>query len=93
MWYGIVTSTGSSTITVTYWNNNTGVNEITATEFTASGVNSSTKWIPISDSSTNSTTNTTTVSYPNFTTQSNSELYIGYGRSSGTGSAGGTPRF
>jgi hypothetical protein len=77
MWVGTVATTGSSTITVTY-SASPGSNEITTTEFTAAGVNASTSWgIESSGAQLNSTASTT-VTYPNMTAVSGSELYVGY---------------
>ena len=42
MWVGTVMTTGSSTINVNYSSTSGTNNEITATEFTATGVNSTT---------------------------------------------------
>ena len=94
MWMGTVTSTGSgvSAINVTY-NAAAGANEITATEFTASGVNANTNWITASEASTYYTTSGTTVTYPALSTQTSNELYIGYGQSPGAGSAGASAGF
>jgi hypothetical protein len=77
MWVGTVATTGSSTITITY-SASPGSNEITTTEFTAAGVNASTSWgIESSGAQLNSTASTT-VTYPNMTAVSGSELYVGY---------------
>jgi hypothetical protein len=77
MWVGTVTSTGSSNITVTY-SSSPGVEEVTATEFTAAGVNSSTSWGTESFASQLNSTSSTTVTYPSLTSVNGSELYIGY---------------
>lgn len=77
LWVGTVTAAGSSTITVTY-SSSPGAEEITATEFTAAGVNASTSWgIESSGSQLNSTASTT-VTFPSRTAVNGSELYVGY---------------
>jgi trimeric autotransporter adhesin len=77
MWGGTVTSTGSSTITITY-SASPGSNEVTATEYTAAGVNANTSWgIESSGNQLNSTASTT-VTYPNLSAVNGSELYVGY---------------
>ncbi|HSX37021.1 MAG TPA: hypothetical protein VLG13_02805, partial [Patescibacteria group bacterium] len=79
MWAGTVTSTGTSNITVTY-SSSPGVEEITATEFTAAGVNASTSWGTESFSSQLNSTSSSTVTMPSLTSVNGSELYIGYGQ-------------
>ena len=77
MWVGTVTAAGSSTITVNY-SSAPGTEEVTATEFTAAGVNAATNWgIDASSSQLNSTASTT-VSYPSITSTNSDELYVGY---------------
>jgi hypothetical protein len=78
MWIGTVTATGSSTITVTY-SGSPGSEEITATEFTAAGVNASTTWgLDSTGSQINSAS--TVVTFPNLNSISSDELYFGYGQ-------------
>jgi hypothetical protein len=77
MWVGTVTSTGNSNITVTY-SGSPGAEEITATEFTAAGVNASTSWGIESSSSQLNTTSSSTVTFPSATAVNGSELYVGY---------------
>jgi len=77
MWVGTVTSIGSTSLTVTY-SSSPGANEITATEFTAAGVNASTSWGIESSAAQLNSTSSTTVTYPNATAVNGSELYIGY---------------
>jgi len=91
MWMGTVTTIGSGTINV-YYGSSPATNEITATEFTASGVNSNTNWTADTYNLAYSTA-TTTITYPALTTQGNSELYVGYGQTAGTGSAGSSTGF
>jgi hypothetical protein len=79
MWIGTVSSTGSSTITVTY-SSAPGVNEITATEFTAAGVNASTSWGIVNASSQLNSSSSSTVTFPNLLAVNGFELYVGYGQ-------------
>jgi hypothetical protein len=92
MWMGTVTATGSATITVHY-SNPPGAYEVTATEFTASGINGSTKWTAQNSNAVSNTGSVTTITYPSLTTQNNSELYFGYGQTSGAYSTGITAGF
>ena len=91
MWMGTVTTPGSGTITLTY-SSSPGVYEINVAEFTASGVNSSTKWTADAFNGNETSLSQTTVAYPSLITQGNNEMYVGYGQSNGAGSAGSTPR-
>jgi hypothetical protein len=77
MWAGTVTSATASTITVNY-SSAPGTEEITATEFTAAGVNASTSWGIESAGSQLNSTASTAVNYPALTAVNGSELYIGY---------------
>lgn len=79
MWAGTVTNVGSSLITVTY-SSSPGAEEVTATEFTAAGVNSSTSWGIESSASQLNTTASNTVTFPSATAVDGSELYVGYGQ-------------
>ena len=89
MWAGTVTTAGSSTITVTY--SGTASNEeVTATEFTAAGVNASTNWgIGTVGAQLNSTASST-VTFPNLNSISSDELYFGYGQVQNPPSTAGT---
>ncbi len=78
MWYGTVTAAGASTITVTY-SAAPGSEEITATEFTAAGVNASTTWgLDSAGAQINSAS--TAVTFPSLSSIGSDELYIGYGQ-------------
>lgn len=79
MWVGTVTSASASTITVTY-SSAPGTEEITATEFTAAGVNASTSWGIESFANQLNSTSSATVTFPSLTSVNGSELYIGYGQ-------------
>jgi hypothetical protein len=93
MWVGTVTATGSSTITVNY-SASPGAEEITATEFTASGVNASTSWGIESSSSLLNSTASTNVPFPSMTAVNGSELYVGYAQvQNPPASSGTTPGF
>ncbi len=78
MWYGTVTAAGASTLTVTY-SAAPGTEEITATEFTAAGVNASTTW-GLDSTGAQINTASTTVTFPNLSSIGSDELYIGYGQ-------------
>lgn len=78
MWVGTVTSLGSTSVTVTYTPSTPGSEEITATEFTAAGVNNSTSWGIESTASQLNNTTSTTVTYPNLIPINGAELYFGY---------------
>jgi hypothetical protein len=93
MWVGTVTATGNSTLTVNY-SASPGAEEITATEFTASGVNASTSWGIQSSSSKLNSTASTSVTFPNMTAVNGSELYVGYAQvQNPPASNGSTPGF
>ncbi len=88
MWVGTVTAAGSSSITVTY-SAAPGSEEITATEFTAAGVNASTTWgIDSTGAQINSAS--TTVTFPSLNSVSSDELYVGYGQVQNPPAAAGT---
>ncbi|HET9174066.1 MAG TPA: hypothetical protein VFN56_02155 [Candidatus Saccharimonadales bacterium] len=87
MWRGIVTSTGSSTISVTVSTPSSPTEELAAQEWTTGSTNGS--WV-IDASGTISNASSTTVSYPNLTPQSTKDLYIGYAIGTSTMSAGST---
>lgn len=76
MWVGTVTATGNSTITVTY-SAAPGSEEVTATEFTAAGVNASTTW-GVDTTGAQINTASATVTYPNLNAINSDELYFGY---------------
>jgi hypothetical protein len=93
MWVGTVTATGNSTLTVNY-SGSPGAEEITATEFTASGVNASTSWGIQSSASRLNSTSSTSVAFPNMTAINGSELYVGYAQvQNPPASSGSTPGF
>lgn len=80
MWVGTVTALGGSALTVNYQGGTPSGEEVTATEFTAAGVNASTSWgIESTGSQLNSTTSST-VTFPNMVPVNGAELYIGYGQ-------------
>ena len=92
MWIGTVTATGSSTITVTY-SAAPGSEEVTATEFTAAGINASTTWgLDSTGAQINSAS--TVVTFPSLNSINSDELYFGYGQVEyPPSSAGSTPGF
>ncbi len=77
MWIGTVASLGSSNITVTY-SSSPGAEEVTATDFTAAGVNASTSWGIESTASQLNSTSSSTVTFPNLIPINGAELYVGY---------------
>ena len=94
MWMGKVSTTGAGTITVTYSAGTGNNNEITATEFTASGVSANTAWGVDSSGTQLNSTASTTITYPSLTSAGASELYVGYAQSqTANGSAGSTSGF
>ncbi|HSX36516.1 MAG TPA: hypothetical protein VLG13_00105, partial [Patescibacteria group bacterium] len=91
MWRGQVTSTGSSTITVTYSNPAGNGNELAAMEFTTGSTTGS--WVVDSSGTQYNSTNSTTVTFPSITPQSTKDLYVGYSASQNTASAGSSSGF
>ena len=77
MWIGTVTVAGASTITVSY-SSAPGIEEVSAIEFTAAGVNSATNWGIDASSSQTNTIASTTVTMPNISSTNSDELYVGY---------------
>lgn len=93
MWVGTVTTTGNSTLTVNY-SSSPGAAEITATEFTAAGVNAATSWGIQSSTSRLNSTASTNVTFPSLTAINGSELYVGYAQVQNPPAAiGSTPGF
>jgi len=92
MWMGAATATGAGTITISsagLGNND----EITATEYTAVGVNAGTTWGADTEGG-NKTTASATVTYPSLTPQVTGELYEGYAQVQRTpATAGSTSGF
>src|SRR5206468_9663727 len=86
MWRGIVTATGSSTITASL-SGPTGTHAIAAMEFTTGSATGS--WV-VDSSNTQVNSTGTTVTFPNITPQSTKDLYVGYGAGSSNVSAGST---
>lgn len=92
LWVGTVTTVGSSTITVTY-SAAPGSEEVTATEFTAAGVNSATTW-GVDTTGAQINTSSATVTFPNLNAISSDELYYAYGQvQNPPASAGSTTGF
>lgn len=90
MWRGVVTSTGSASITVTY-SSAAGANEIVTDEYTM-GSSTGTWAVDTSGTAINSGSQTT-VNYPSLTPTNSSELYVGYAWSQNAMSAGSTTGF
>lgn len=98
IWFGTVTSTGSSPVTVCYGTSPScagtpGVNEINVSEFTAVGVGASTTYGVNVSGTNNGTSSGGVVTYPSLTAQTSGELYYGYAQASSTGSNGSTSGF
>ncbi len=91
MWEGVITATGSKTVTITP-SGTMGTNEITATEFTADGVTAATDW-GVDSASAQSNVSAANITYPSLSPQDAGELYIGYGQSAGTSSNGSSTGF
>jgi len=91
LWWGQITSTGSSTISVTYSSSISGVfNELISQM--VSTTTSSPTWI-CDKSNTTTSSNSSTIAYPTLAPTSGTELYWGYAYVSGTGSNGSTSGF
>ena len=92
IWYGTVTTTGSSTITFT-WSGSVSSHtmEYGAQEFTA-GLGSSTVW-SVDHTGTTNGSSSTTVPFPSLTPSGSGELYFGYSVVYNTASAGSTSGF
>ena len=95
MWYGVVSSTASAALTVTYTGTITsGTAEVDVTEFTAVGVNSATTWgVDNEGSTTGTATSGTPINMYNGTPGNSGELYYGFAndQSAGLGSGGSCP--
>ncbi|MGH9019569.1 MAG: RHS repeat-associated core domain-containing protein [Acidimicrobiales bacterium] len=92
LWLGTVTSTGSSTISVSYSQSVTTIwVNLDAQEFT-SGLGSSTTWAEDVNGEYNHTS-TTSVTMPSLTAASAGELYVGMSFSSAATASGSTPGF
>ncbi len=92
IWYGKVTTTGSSSITFTWSGSVTShTQEYSAQEFTA-GLGSATVW-SLDKTGTVNNSSSTSVSYPSLTPSGSGELYFGYSCIYNTPSAGSTTGF
>ena len=93
MWLGTVTTTGSSTITVTYSGTigSTGV-ELDAQEYT-NGTGASTVWSDDVVGNSHNDTSSTTVAYPMLSPTHSGEAYVGYAHVPISGAAGSTSGF
>jgi hypothetical protein len=76
MWKGVVTSTGSSTITVTFSGSAGNPNELAAMEFTTGSTSGS--WVVDASNTQYNSSTSTNVTFPNLTPQSSRDLYVGY---------------
>ena len=92
IWFGKVTTAGSSTITFTWSSSISGVaTEYGAQEFTA-GLGASTVWA-LDKSGTDNGASSTTVPLPGLTPAGSGELYFAYSEVANTASAGTTAGF
>ena len=92
IWYGVVTSTGSSPIMFTLSGSNAGfVAEYEAQEFTA-GLGSGTTW-SLDTTGHQENASSTTVTYPSLTPAGAGELYYGFADMPSTPAAGSTAGF
>ncbi len=93
LWLGTVTTTGSSTITVTYSTSVTGVwIDLSAQEYT-NGTGSSTVWSEDTSGYQNPSSSSTSIALPSLSATSSGELYVGMAFTGGTPSAGSTSGF
>jgi hypothetical protein len=88
LWYGTVTSLGTSTISVNYTGGSSGSwPSASAQEFT-NGTGASTVWTVDVAGTSDNTTASTSVTFPTLTAATPNELYVGYAFSTGTTAAG-----
>ncbi len=89
LWMGPVTTTGPSTVSVTFSGSvKSDLVELVAQEF-SSGLGSSTTWAQDTANSQNNTSSTK-VAFPSLTPASSAELYVGYGYVANSGTSGST---
>ena len=92
-WLGAITTTGSSTITVTFSGSISGVqDELLAQEFSSSTGSSTTWALDVAGNATTSS-NSTTVTMPTLSPAGSGELYVDYSAVDNSGSAGSTTGF
>ncbi len=92
LWLGTVTSTGSSSISVTFSATPNSWVELSSEEFTA-GLGSNTVWSKDSAANSSSTTNTTALSYPSLAASGSLELYLGFTELENVASSGTSAGF
>ncbi len=93
LWLGTITTTGSSTITVTYSSSVSGdSSELNAQEFESS-TGTSTTWAKDVAGTSNNTTSSTTVAFPSLTPTGTAELYAGFANVANTGGSGSNSGF
>jgi RHS repeat-associated protein len=93
LWLGTITTTGTSTITVTYSSGISGTaSSLDAQEFSSS-TGSSTSWTKDVAGTSADTTSSTTVAFPSLTPTGSAELYAGYANVANSASAGSTSGF
>ena len=91
LWYGIVTTTGATTITLTWSGTNSVDTDLVAFEF-ASGL-TKTRWA-IAAWGSQINTSSTTITWPSLKSNAASlQAYYGYARQGGTATAGSTTGF
>ncbi len=92
IWFGKVTTTGTSTITFTWSSSISGhTAEYGAQEYSA-GLGSTTTWA-LDKTGTLNNASSTSVGFPSLTPSASGELYFGYAVPANTASAGTTPGF
>jgi hypothetical protein len=91
MWKGVVTSTGSSTITATFSGSTGNPNELAAMEFTTGSTSGS--WVVDASNTQYNSTSSTTVTFPSLTPQSSRDLYVGYAAGGANISGGSSSGF
>jgi len=93
LWLGTVTTTGSSTITVSYSGSISSTSvELSAQEYTSS-TGPTTVWSSDVVGNAHNDSSSTTVTFPSLTPSTSGELYVGYARVQNTGAAGSTSGF
>jgi YD repeat-containing protein len=93
LWVGTVTTTGSSTITVSYSASVSSQWIVLAAQEYSSSAGASTTWDVDTSGDSHNDTSSTTVTFPSLTPSDDGELYVGYGGLQHYGVAGSTTGF
>ncbi|HEY2003645.1 MAG TPA: hypothetical protein VGH44_00845 [Candidatus Saccharimonadia bacterium] len=91
LWEGSVTTTGASTVTITYSATPANNVDLDVEEYSA-GVGTNGNWV-VTASNTISNSSSTTLTFPSVVATWNNSLYVGYVRTSSLASAGSTSGF